>query len=74
MTSEQMIGLLLLAVGSYLFVCATWKRDFLLYRLKVGRVSGLFGERFAHGFYQVLGAALIIAGLLKGTGVWGAPQ
>ncbi len=31
MNEEQWFGLLGLIVGLYLFVCATWKRDFFLY-------------------------------------------
>lgn len=74
MTDEQLLGLVILAVGAYLVVCATWKRDFVLYRMKVGRVSGFLGERGGHIFYQILGGAMLVAGVLKAIGLWGPPN
>ncbi len=45
MNEEQWFGLLGLIVGLYLFVCATWKRDFFLYDWKVRNGPSLGMER-----------------------------
>lgn len=73
MDSEQLLGLFFLVIGLYLVLCSTKYREFVLYRLKVARLVGLFGERFTHGFYLLMGIALVVTGVLKATGIWGPP-
>ena len=70
MSQEQWLGLLILVIGIYFVVCSLWARNFLLYRLKAQRVSGVFGEGVAHRFYTILGVILIAAGLAKAAGVF----
>ncbi len=70
MTEEQWIGLLILAVGVYFIVCSVWGRGFFLYRLKIQRAAILFGEKFAHGFYFLLGVILAVAGAMKALGYY----
>ena len=65
MNEEQWFGLLGLIVGVYLFVCATWKRDFFLYDLKVQRAIAWYGEERAHRSFQVGGVIVMILGVLK---------
>ena len=65
MNEEQWFGLLGLIVGVYLFVCATWKRDFFLYDWKVQRAIGWYGEERAHTGFQVGGVIVMILGVLK---------
>jgi hypothetical protein len=70
MTEGQWVGVFLAAVGAYLFVVATWKRDFVLYRLKTRRVQGLLGEKGSHIFFQILGLGLLTAGVLQALKIW----
>ena len=65
MNKEQWIGLLGLIVGVYLFVCATWQRDFFLYDWKVQRAIAWYGEELAHVGFQVGGVIVMILGVLK---------
>ena len=56
-------GLIIAAIGA-LFV--TWGRtrsEFVVYRVLAARSRILWGER-VHGFYQVAGALMIVAGIL----------
>jgi drug/metabolite transporter (DMT)-like permease len=58
----NIIGGLIIAMVGALFI--TWGRtesDFGLYRLLVARSRVLWGDR-VHGFYQIAGAVMIIAG------------
>ena len=70
MSEEQWLGVLMLLIGAYFLICSLWARNFLLYKLKVGRVAGVFGEKAAHRFYTVLGVILVAAGLAKALGVF----
>ena len=65
MNEEQWFGLLGLIVGLYLFVCATWKRDFFLYDWKVQRAIAWYGEEKAHLGFQIGGVIVMIVGVLK---------
>ena len=53
--------------GGYFLVCSTVARDYVLYRLKVERITRFWGEGaegFAHGLYLVAGF------LFVGVGTW----
>ena len=65
MNEEQWFGLLGLIVGLYLFVCATWKRDFFLYDWKVQRAIAWYGEGKAHLGFQIGGVIVMMVGVLK---------
>jgi len=65
MENGRLLGIPIMAIGLYFFVCATWKRDFVLYRWKVARAKAWYGENFTHIFYQILGIAGFVAGVAK---------
>jgi hypothetical protein len=59
------------AAGLFMFVCATLKSEFLIYRLMVYRAKVLWGENNAHRFLQVSGAIIIVVGVLWAVGyIW----
>ena len=58
-----------MAVMGGAFVCwGSTKSEFVVYRLLAARSRLLWGER-VHRFYQVVGVALIVLGLLWALGV-----
>mgnify|MGYP001073981592 CR=1 FL=1 len=61
-------GGLMAAVGLFMFVCATLRSEFLIYRLLVYRAKTLWGEN-AHRFLQVAGAIIIVLGVLWAVGI-----
>ena len=60
-------GVLMAAIGLFMFVCATLRSEFIIYRLMVYRAKILWGEN-AHRFLQVVGAIIIVVGVLVATG------
>ena len=54
-------GLIIAGVGALFIVWGRTKSNFGLYRLLVARSRVLWGDR-VHGFYQVPGALMIVAG------------
>ena len=54
-------GLIIADVGALFIVWGRTKSNFGLYRLLVARSRLLWGDR-VHGFYQVAGALMIVAG------------
>ena len=54
-------GLIIAGVGALFIVWGRTKSDFGLYRILVARSRLLWGDR-VHGFYQVAGALMIVAG------------
>lgn len=65
MNEEQWVGLFLVAVGVYFFVCSIWFQDFFLYRLKAARAVNWYGEPAAHIMYSILGVGAMIGGVIK---------
>ena len=65
---ELLWGILMALVGSFLLVSATLRTDFVVYRLLVARSRLLWRDR-VHLFHQVVGAILIVLGLLWASGV-----
>ena len=61
-------GCLIAAVGLFLFVSATRRSEFVVYRLLVARSRILWGDK-AHAFHQISGVLVIIFGLLVAFGV-----
>jgi hypothetical protein len=61
-------GVLMAAIGLFMFVCATLRSEFIIYRLMVYRAKILWGEN-AHRFLQVVGAIIIVVGVLWAAGV-----
>lgn len=70
MSEDLWIELIMIALGIYFIICATWKREFFLYKLSVKRMTIVFEERFAHLFYQILGVILIAGGVLQALDIW----
>ena len=56
-----MWGLIIAMVGALFITWGHTKSDFGPYRLLVARSRVLWGDR-VHGFYQIAGALMIIAG------------
>ena len=65
---ELLWGILMALVGSFLLVSATLRNDFVVYRLLVARSRLLWHDR-VHLFHQVVGAILVVLGLLWASGV-----
>ncbi|HHI00744.1 MAG TPA: hypothetical protein ENL40_04635 [Thermococcus litoralis] len=61
-------GLIIAAVGLFMLVSGLTKSDFIVYRLMIARSKMLWGEN-VHQFYQVVGAILIVLGVLATLGV-----
>jgi len=60
-------GILIVLAGLFLLVCGRLKSDFLIYRLIVARSKILWGDN-AHRFHQIVGAIVIVVGLLVAVG------
>lgn len=56
-------GVLMMAVGLFLIVCASLKSEFVIYRLLVARSRLLWKEK-VYVFHQVSGALVMLYGLL----------
>jgi len=68
---ELLWGISMALVGLFLLVSATLRTDFVVYRLLVARSRLLWRDR-VHLFHQVVGAILMVLGLLWASGViWG---
>ncbi|RKX50010.1 MAG: hypothetical protein DRP38_01900 [Thermotogae bacterium] len=61
-------GLIIAAVGLFMLVSGLTKSGFIVYRLMIARSKMLWGEN-VHQFYQVVGAILIVLGVLATLGV-----
>ncbi|HJN17309.1 MAG TPA: hypothetical protein QGH10_17520 [Armatimonadota bacterium] len=60
-------GTLMVAAGLFMAVCGCLKSDFVVYRLMVARSKMLWGEN-VHGFYQVVGAIVVVFGIVVALG------
>ena len=61
-------GILMSAVGLFMLICGLIKSDFIVYRLMTARSKLLWGEN-VHRFYQIVGAIVIVIGILAVLGV-----
>ncbi len=61
-------GILMIAVGLFMLICGLIKSDFIVYRLMTARSKLLWGEN-VHRFYQIVGAIVIVVGILAGLGI-----
>lgn len=61
-------GIVMMAIGVSFVYWASTESGFVVYRLLAARSKILWGER-VHRFYQVVGAVLLVLGLLWATGV-----
>jgi uncharacterized membrane protein len=65
---EILWGTLMALSGLFLLVSATLQTNLVIYQLLVARSQILWGD-YVHFFYQVIGAILMILGLLWASGV-----
>jgi hypothetical protein len=63
-------GRITLVFGVFFLVCAFKKSEFIVYRILTAQSRILWGEN-VHGFYKVVGAALIVVAALFFVGVFG---
>lgn len=61
-------GLAMAAIGALFLYWGSTESPFAVYRLLAARSRILWGDR-VHRFYQVVGAVLVVAGLLWAAGV-----
>ncbi len=60
-------GGLMVAIGLFMLISGLLKSNFVIYRLLVSRSKILWGKN-VHRFYQVVGAIVIIIGILVSLG------
>jgi len=60
-------GILMIAAGLFMVVCASLRSQFIIYRLMVARSKILWGEN-VHRFHQIAGAGVIVFGVLVAIG------
>jgi len=60
-------GILIVLAGLFLLVCGRLKSDFFIYRLIVARSKILWGDN-THRFHQIVGAIVIVVGVLVAVG------
>jgi hypothetical protein len=61
-------GIVMVAIGVLFVYWGNTESNFAVYRLLAARSRILWGER-VHRFYQVVGAVLVVVGLLWAIGV-----
>ena len=61
-------GIVMMAIGVSFVYWGSTQSDFVVYRLLAARSKMLWGER-VHRFYQIVGAVLVVLGILWATGV-----
>ena len=62
-------GILIVLAGLFLLVCGSLKSNFIIYRLLVARSKILWGDN-VHRFHQVVGAIVIVFGVLVAAGIF----
>ena len=60
-------GLLVTAIGVFMFTCGCLQSNFIIYRLLVARSKLMWGKN-VHKFYQVAGAMVTVFGILLALG------
>ena len=60
---DPLWGILIITIGLFMLICSLMKSDFIIYRLMVARSKILWGEN-VHRFYTIVGAILIVIGIL----------
>lgn len=56
-------GVVMALIGALFFVWGRMRSDFVVYRLLAARSAMLWKQK-VHGFYQVVGAILVVVGVL----------
>jgi hypothetical protein len=60
-------GILIVLVGLFLLISSSKKSNFIVYRLIVARSKILWGDN-THRFHQIVGAIIIVFGVLVAIG------
>jgi hypothetical protein len=60
-------GILIVLAGLFLLICGRLKSDFFIYRLIVARSRIPWGDN-THRFHQIVGAIVIVFGVLVAVG------
>jgi len=60
-------GILIILAGLFLLIFGSLKSNFIIYRLLVDRSKILWGDN-VHRFHQVVGAIVIVFGVLVAVG------
>lgn len=61
-------GVLIVAVGVFMLVCAILETDFVVYRILVARARILWGDN-VHWFFRIAGSLVAVFGVLVATKV-----
>ena len=64
-----LLGILMVAIGSFLSFSGLTKSNFIVYKILVARSRILWGKK-VHAFYSVIGILIIIMGLLLSIGLF----
>jgi hypothetical protein len=71
MRKEEMMhvlwGVLMVAAGTFMWLCGRSRSEFGLYRIMAARSKRLWGEN-VHRFYQIAGAIVVVVGALVALG------
>ena len=67
---EILWGILMIMAGLFMLISSLIKSDFIIYRILVARSKILWGEN-VHRFYQIIGAIVILVGVLMIIGIIG---
>ncbi len=65
---DPLWGILISAIGLFMLVCSLLETDFIVYKLLIYRSKKLWGKN-VHRFYTVLGAVIIVLGILAAIGI-----
>ena len=63
-------GILMLAIGAFMFISALTKSEFIIYKLLHARAKGLWGDH-AHHFLMFSGVIIALLSSLFFLGIWG---
>ena len=63
-------GVLVIIAGLFMLISGLMKSNFVIYRILVARSKILWGEN-VHRFYQIVGAVVIVFGVLMTIGIIG---
>ena len=67
---EILWGILMIMAGLFMLISSLIKSDFIIYRILVARSKILWGEN-VYRFYQIIGAIVIVVGVLMIIGIIG---
>ena len=66
---QILLGVLMAAIGLFLFLSARAKSQFIVYKVLEARSRMLWRDN-VHSFYQVVGVIIVVVGILFALGVF----